>query len=191
MARRTTTPEATAASDSSEHDESLGKGRPTPTRKEREEARKQPIVPKDRKLAARTDRAKQASERERARAGIAAGDERYLPARDKGEQRRYVRDYVDARWSVGEFLIPIVVVMLIATVIPVTAIQQWAEAAVWAFFAITIIDVVILGFRLRSRLSAKFGTVERGVRWYATMRVIQLRMIRLPKPQVARGAFPE
>ena len=34
------------------------------------------------------------------REALANGDERYLPARDKGPVRRFVRDYVDSRfWS--------------------------------------------------------------------------------------------
>ncbi|MCU1443346.1 MAG: Membrane protein, partial [Cryobacterium sp.] len=28
------------------------------------------------------------------------------------------------------------------------------------------------------------------VRWYAAMRALQLRVMRLPKPQVKRGQFP-
>jgi hypothetical protein len=43
------------------------------------------------------------------------------------------------------------------------------------------------------RVGAKFGAskVERGLRWYAAMRALQLRMIRLPKPQVKRGQYPK
>ena len=56
-------------------------------------------------------------------------------------------------------------------------------------FIAVAIDCVILGFLVRRKLAAKFGgmdRVERGVRWYAAMRAIQLRVIRLPKPQVKR-----
>ena len=35
------------------------------------------------------------------RRGFEQGDEKYLPARDKGPVRRYVRDFVDARLSIG------------------------------------------------------------------------------------------
>ena len=46
---------------------------------------------------------------------MAAGDPKYLPARDKGPQKKYVRDYVDARWSLGEVLLPMLVLVILAT----------------------------------------------------------------------------
>jgi hypothetical protein len=44
---------------------------------------------------------------------------------------------------------------------------------------------------LRRRLAQKFGAgkVEK-VAWYASMRAIQMRFLRLPKPQVKRGQYP-
>jgi len=169
-----------------------GKGRPTPTRKEREAARKRPLVPNDRKEAGRRSREQLRSERQKARAGMAAGDDRYLTARDKGPQRRFVRDYVDARFSVGEFLMPLMLVVIVLTFIPVPDIQLYGTLLLWLFFALAVIDSVFLGVFLRRRLVKKFGEsrLERGLRWYGVMRAIQLRMIRLPKPQVRRGEYP-
>lgn len=169
----------------------LGKGAPTPTRRQQEAARKRPLVPNDRKLAARESRQKAAQARERARLGMAAGEEKYLPARDRGPQKRYVRDYVDARFSVGEFLIPIMFVVIILTFIPDPYVQTYGILGLWAFFIIAVVDSVILGFILTRKLERKFGkgNVER-VRWYAAMRALQLRVMRLPKPMVKRGQYP-
>ena len=47
------------------------------------------------------------------REGMRTGDERYLPARDKGPVRRYVRDFVDARLCMAELLLPLLVLMMI------------------------------------------------------------------------------
>jgi hypothetical protein len=169
----------------------VGKGAPTPTRAEREAARKRPLVPNDRKEAARQARAKSAEARERARLGLAAGDEKYLPARDRGPQKKYVRDYVDARFSIGEILIPVMFAVIILTFVPSYEVQTIGIFALWAFFLISVVDVIILGFVLQRKLAAKFGAdkVER-VRWYAAMRALQLRPLRLPKPQVKRGQYP-
>ena len=60
------------------------KGHATPTRKEQEAARKRPLVPSDRRLASRQSRTQMQAARERARVGMANGEEKYLPARDKG-----------------------------------------------------------------------------------------------------------
>lgn len=171
------------------------KGRATPSRKEREAANKRPLVPADRKVARTADRDRARSEREKQQAGLAAGDERYLPPRDKGPQKRYARDFVDARWTVGEFLMPIVILLLLTTFLPFpgdarTAISNYVLFVVWGFFLLTVLDCVVLGFQLRKRLTAKFGTFERGIRWYASMRAIQMRFMRMPKPQVKRNEFP-
>ncbi|WP_232466360.1 DUF3043 domain-containing protein [Diaminobutyricimonas sp. LJ205] len=174
-------------------DGAVGKGQPTPSRKEREAANKRPLVPGDRKVANKEARAKMAEAREKARIGIANGEERYLPERDKGPQKRYVRDYVDARTSIGEFMIPVMFLVIIITFVPDPSTQVIAMLTLWLFFGLAVIDSVILGFLVRKKLRVKFGEdrVERGVRWYAAMRSLQLRVMRLPKPQVKRGHFPK
>lgn len=166
------------------------KGAPTPSRKEQEAARRRPLVPKDRRLAAKQNREKMAAEREKARIGMANGEERYLSLRDKGPQKRFVRDFVDARFSAGEILMPVLVLVILTWFIP--AIADYALLAFWAVFVLVVVDCVVLGFQVRKRLAAKHGKekVERGVRWYAAMRAIQMRFLRLPKPQVTRGQYP-
>ena len=169
-----------------------GKGRPTPSRKEREAARKRPLVPNDRKQAAKEHREKMNAARERARIGMANGEEKYLPQRDRGPQKRWVRDYVDARISIGEFLIPVMFVVIILTFIPSIEAQTISILALWAFFLVAVLDSTLLGFIVHRKLVKKHGVdkVEK-VRWYAAMRSLQLRILRLPKPQVKRGQFPD
>jgi hypothetical protein len=169
-----------------------GKNAPTPSRRQQEAARKRPLVPNDRKEAARQARQKTQEAREKARVGMANGDERYLTQRDRGPQRRYVRDYVDARFSIGEFLIPVMLVVIVLSFLPWAFLQVWALFALWGFFLIAVIDCIILGFLVTRRIGDKFGKskVERGLRWYAAMRALQLRVMRLPKPQVKRGQYP-
>ena len=169
----------------------VGKGHPTPTRKEKEAANKRPLVSSDRTQARKDARVQMQLQREKARVGMANGDEKFLPARDRGPQKRYVRDYVDARFSVGEVLIPAMFAVIILTFIPDVNVQTIGLYALWAFFAVSVLDAVLLGFRLNRKLAEKFGAdkVEK-IRWYAAMRAFQLRLMRLPKPQVKRGAFP-
>ncbi len=169
-----------------------GKGRATPTRKEREAANLRPLVSNDRKAAAKASRAKMAEAREKARVGMAAGDEKYLPVRDKGAQRRWIRDYVDARFSVGEILIPVMFLIIVLTFINDERVQLVGILGLWTFFLVAVIDGVILGFIVTKRLTARFGAdrLQRGNRWYAAMRAMQLRVMRLPKPQVKRGQYP-
>ncbi|HSP52991.1 MAG TPA: DUF3043 domain-containing protein [Cryobacterium sp.] len=169
----------------------VGKGQATPSRKQQEALNRRPLVPDDRKLAAKQARSKAAQSRERARVGMAAGDEKYLPMRDRGPQKRFVRDFVDARFNVGEFMIPVMFLVILLSVFPDAAVQTYGFLALWAFVIVAVVDCVILGFVVTRKLKAKFG-VEKAerVRWYAAMRALQLRVLRLPKPQVKRGHYP-
>jgi hypothetical protein len=187
----TPAPETGADNEASDATPKTGKNAPTPSRAQQEAARKRPLVPNDRKLAAKQARAKQAEARERARVGMAVGDERYLPARDRGPQKKYVRDYIDARFSIGEVLIPVMFAVIILTLVPSPEVQMIGILALWAFFLVAVLDVVVLGFILTRKIKEKFGEdkAER-VRWYAAMRALQLRPLRLPKPQVKRGQYP-
>ena len=121
------------------------KGHATPSRKEQEAARKRPLVPSDRRLAAKQSRSQVQAARDRARAGMANGEEKYLPVRDKGPQKRYIRDYIDARFSIGEVLLPLLVVVIIGTFID--------SIAVYVFIGVYSIFAVVVG-----AMAAGWGT---------------------------------
>ena len=63
--------------------------------------------------ARKASKQRQTEERQRARAGVLAGEEKYLTVRDRGPQRRLARDLVDSRFTVGELMVPILFVSLI------------------------------------------------------------------------------
>ncbi|MFH8252362.1 DUF3043 domain-containing protein [Microbacterium sp. B2969] len=167
------------------------KGRPTPSRAEQEAARKRPLVPDTKEAKARA-KADLAQQRDKARAGMAAGDDRYLTARDKGPQRRWVRDYVDAGWHLGEAVMPAMVLVIIMTFVPITALQYYSFMGLWLFIFLVIGDMVWTSIRVKRAAKAKWGDkVEKGLGWYAAMRSIQMKFLRLPKPQVKRGEHPK
>lgn len=167
------------------------KGRPTPKRSEQEAARKRPLVADTKEAKARA-RAELAAKREKARLGMAAGDPRYLPARDQGAQRKFVRDWVDAGWHLGEAVMPAMVLVILATFIPAPAVQYYAFIGLWIFILFVIGDMVITSITVKRKIKAKFGAdkMEKGLGWYAAMRTVQMRFLRLPKPQVKRGQKP-
>ncbi|MFG6501806.1 DUF3043 domain-containing protein [Microbacterium sp. P05] len=168
-----------------------GKGRATPTRAEREAARKRPLVADTKEAKARA-RAEIAAARDKARIGMAAGEEKYLPLRDKGPQRRYVRDWVDSTWHLGEALMPLAIIVIVATLIPNVYVQYLAYPVLMAFVLLVVADMVWSSVRVKRLVRAKFGEarLEKGLGWYAAMRTVQMRFMRLPKPQVKRGQRP-
>ncbi len=132
----TNTPAPEAAPTTSTRD---GRRRPARAHRRRAVPSRRPPAsgrscPNDRKEAAKQARAKQAEARDRARVGMAAGDDRYLPTRDRGPQKKYVRDYVDARFSIGEVLIPVMFLVILLTLIPDAQVQTIGILALWAFF---------------------------------------------------------
>lgn len=192
MARNTQAPEGTSPGTELNQDSiSTGKGRPTPTRKEKEAARKRPLVANDRAERRRQEREAVAAQRERQRIGQANGEEKFLPMRDRGPQRRYIRDYVDARTGISEYFFPAILLVLIATFFPqYPVIYFGANFAMYLFVLLVLVDVTVLGFILRKKLTEKFGAADKGFRLYAGMRAVYFRPMRLPKPQVKRGAYP-
>ncbi|MFH5822999.1 DUF3043 domain-containing protein [Georgenia sp. AZ-5] len=171
-----------------------GKGRPTPKRKVAEARNRRPLVPDDRKEAKRRAREARNEAYARQRRAMATGDERYLPARDKGPVRRYVRDYVDARWSVAEFFMPVALLMIVVMFFA-GSVPELATVVVFGMYAVlfvAIIDSLIMVFLLKRRLRKKFDEqdIPGWTGFYAFSRSFYWRRLRQPKPQVKRGQFP-
>ncbi|WP_233188096.1 DUF3043 domain-containing protein [Actinomyces qiguomingii] len=175
-----------------------GKGRPTPKRKDAQSRNLHPIVPADRKAAKREARAKRDEAWERQRQAMQTGDDRYLPPRDKGPIKRYIRDYIDARFSLGELFMPLTLLLMIV-LIGLSAlrplISYYFMLAIYLFLFVAIGDAVICWRQLRRRLYAKFGSdkvQEQGmIFWYIFSRCFNLRRWRQPVPQVARRQYPD
>jgi Flp pilus assembly protein TadB len=169
-----------------------GKNRPTPRRHQQEARNKRPLVPTDRKLAGRQAREASRAERLRARDAMMTGDERYLPPRDKGPVRRYVRDFVDARWNVGEFFLIVALVVVFLTFIQDPVVQLVGTGVLWLTVVACVVDGFLLSRKLKRRLVERFGEdqLPAGVVRYGVMRAFQLRRTRLPKPMVSRGQYP-
>jgi hypothetical protein len=168
------------------------KNRPTPSRREQESARKRPLVPKDRKAAAGQSREATRTARAKQRAALLSGDESALPARDKGPVKRYIRDTVDARWNIGEFMLPVMFVVLALTFAAATfksaAISLLVTALVYGLVVAGGLDSFTMWRRTKAQIVDKFGEAPpRGSAMYAVMRAFQMRRSRLPRPQVERA----
>jgi hypothetical protein len=172
-----------------------GKGRPTPTRKEAEAARKAALKkPRNRKEASAYRREKVRTERGKMQEAMRTGDDRYLPAADKGPVRRFARDYVDARYSVMEFALPILLVVSLLGVVFSPAFPWLAGTVNLLFLAMILLigaDWFLLTAGLKKAVGVKFPNESaKGIGFYAVRRTMQMRRWRLPKPMVKRGEKP-
>ncbi len=185
--------EAAAAAHPDSGDATSAKGRPTPSRREAEAARKQQIkIPKDPKDAKKAARERQRAERTRSRAAMMAGDERHLPVRDQGAARSFTRDFVDSRFTMAEFFIFIAVGVLVLGFIRNPVIQSAVSLAFFAFSALIAVDTAVLLIQLNRRAKKLFPAPadRKGITLYAVLRTLQLRRLRLPPPKVKRGGAP-
>ncbi|MFH7599081.1 DUF3043 domain-containing protein [Streptomyces racemochromogenes] len=184
--------EKVSADLSQPRDPQAPKGRPTPKRAVAQSQRKAVVASTgNRKEDARRARERRREEMARQREALANGDERYLPARDKGPVRRFVRDFVDSRFSVAEMFLPLAVIILVLSMIRVPSIQNIALLLWLGVIVLIILDSIGLVFRLRKALNERFtNEPRRGAIAYGLMRTLQMRRLRLPKPQVKRGERP-
>ncbi|MEU9703231.1 DUF3043 domain-containing protein [Streptomyces sp. NPDC014870] len=168
------------------------KGRPTPKRSEAQtQRRRAATVPTDRKEAAKRQREARRSDLARQREALASGDERYLPARDKGPVRRFVRDFVDSRFAIAEFFLPMAVVILVLSMVRVPVLQNVSLLLWLGVIVMIVIDSIGIWLRLKKQLNERFpNEPKRGAVAYGLMRTLQMRRLRLPKPQVKRGERP-
>lgn len=130
-------------------------------------------------------------------ARIDAGDERYLMDRDKGQVRRYVRDWVDSRHFLNNWFMPLALVILLLTFVVTFASPQVANiisGVSMVFMLMVVVEAFIIGRSANKAVRRKFpdsGETGFGLGMYAFSRATQPRKWRSPKPQVAAGSKVE
>jgi hypothetical protein len=83
------------------------------------------------------------------------------------------------------------VVILVLSMVRVAALQNIALLLWLVVIVLIVLDSFVTGFRLKKQLAERFaGENKRGAVAYALMRSLQMRRLRLPKPQVKRGERP-
>ena len=142
-------------------------------------------------------KAKEKEERRRsaaaAQAAMDRGEEKYLLPRDKGQEKRFVRDFVDSHRYINNWVMPFAIVLLALLLIG----QRQPTFGMWVSTIAMVIMVVfaVEGFWLGRKASRatreKFpNTTESGfsLGFYAYGRATQPRRWRSPKPRVEIGA---
>ena len=156
------------------------KDRPTPTRREAEAARRQRVnrtlTPKEaRRAAAEQSRAQRM---------------RTLSAREAAPEKALMRDYVDARFSLGEFLLPSLVVILALSFATVAFPRASAITTLmmYVFILAVLADCYILWRGFKRVLAERLPDAPtRGLMMYGINRSIQIRRFRMPAPRLTRG----
>ena len=166
-----------------------GKGRPTPSRKEAEAAaRARAKVPRTRREQMAAQRAARGDTSQKMRQAMKTGDERYLPARDRGPVRRFVRDFVDSRFSFTELMVPLLVVSMIMGYSGSDTLMRLGNTVLFTTIMVILFDIFMLRLRLRREMARRFpDEPTKGITLYAALRSLQMKFLRLPKAQVKIG----
>ena len=165
------------------------KGRPTPKRKEAQAATKiSSLAPASSK--AEKKRAKEAARAARIsqRAAYLRGDESALPVRDRGPEKKFVRNYIDARRSIGEYFLPVIGFVLVLSLIPIGAFAVAGIVIMYSVLLFSVVDGFFLSRKIKAEVAKRFPDKStKGLGLYGWLRSTQMRRMRAPKPQVKAG----
>ena len=165
------------------------KGKATPKRKDAVAATKvnsitAPVTKADR--SKNRDALKAA--RAEARSAYMRGDESAMPARDRGPVKRFVRDYVDSRRSLGEYFLPLMIFVLVLTIVPSAEIRLFAVLFMYAVMLYSVLYGFFVSKKIKTLVAEKFpGESTKGLGLYGWLRSTQMRKLRAPAPQKKLG----
>lgn len=156
------------------------KAGPTPSRKEAEALRRQRVT---RQLTPKEARKEAAAKNRVERM-------RSLNAREATPEKALMRDYIDARFSVGEFLLPSLVIILalsfLNTVWP--AMTLFATVTMYVYIIAVLVDGFVMWRGFKRVLAERLPRVSpKGLLMYGMNRMIQIRRFRIPAPRIKRG----
>ena len=127
-----------------------------------------------------------------ARAGLMRGEEKYLPAKDRGPVRRAVRDWIDSRRTVGEFFVPMAFAVILSGFLGNKRFAILMQNMWGIMLVLLILDCFSIGIRLHRAMSRRFPEKadRKGIIAYGIMRGIQIRKFRIPPATVRSGGRP-
>lgn len=179
-----------------------GKGTPTPKRKDVEASKQRPIVADRSAMTKEEKKARKAENRahsdaawERQQHAMKTGDERNMPAQHAGPVRRFSRDYLDARPSLGVGFMPLALVLILTLFIKSFSptIFTIMVLAIYIVFIVMVLDSVWAVRNSKILIEHKFGEGKVPARftWQMISRTFYLPRWRMPKPMVKLGQYPD
>lgn len=168
---------------------SAKKGRPTPKRKDSQAATKvSSLAPASTKAEKKRSKDATRAARLAQRAAYLRGEESALPLRDRGAEKKFVRNYIDARRSIGEYFLPVIGFVLLLSLIPIGAFALAGIVIMYSVLLFSIVDGFFLARKIKAEVASRFPDKNtKGLGLYGWLRSTQMRRMRAPKPQVKTG----
>lgn len=156
------------------------KGTRTPTRAEAEAARMARLHP----VLSRKEQKKANRDAERAQRL------RALAATEATPARQLVRDVVDSRWTLTEYVLPLMVTVMVVTFGFASnfRVQQITSGIMFVLFALWLVNIFVMHRTVRREAAQRgINVKQRGLTMYMVNRMMTLRAMRRPDPRVKRG----
>lgn len=180
------------------------KNQPTAKRKDAQKLSYLPLVPdpKDRKERNKAERRKARIRQDKEYVAMETGDVANMPKAERSPMKTYTRDWIDARYNLGELFIPVALILLIGSI----SISSYSATAgfvlaliMYVYMIAVLVDVVVMWVTLKKSLlkHGKWDGTKKGLKAerlmiYSVSRAIQIRRFRVPKPmEKKRGHWPK
>jgi len=154
---------------------------PTPTRRQAELDRRQRLNPvRTKKEAKAFERDQRAKVRQKAMVEAESRPEMVL-----------LRDHIDARWNVAEFMLPIMLVVLAVSMFGNTysPLVLGTMIATWVLLAVVILDLTVMWRSYKKLLAERFPrATPKGLLMMGVNRAMQIRRFRQPPARIKRGS---
>lgn len=156
------------------------KSKPTMSRKQAEAARMERLHPN---LSPKEQR--KADREARAKSRVEAWDRV-----EASEERTLARDFVDARWTITEFLMPGMLVIMAAgmALVNYPVLSTMVMLSLWVLLILSLINTWIMWRSFKRLLLQRHPRAElRGLLMYMYNRSLMIRRFRRPTPRIKRG----
>lgn len=156
------------------------KSQPTLTRKQAEAARMERLHPN-------------LSPAEQRKADRAARSKARIDAWDKLEaspERVLARDYVDTRWTITEFMMPMMLVVMASMIFTLNnlVLSSIISVSLWVLLLFSLINTWLMWRSFKKLLAQRVPNANpRGLLMYMFNRALMIRRFRRPGPRINRG----
>lgn len=156
------------------------KSGPTPTRREAEAARMERLHPtRSRKEQRKLDREARFKNQQQAWDRV-----------ERSPERQLLRDFVDTRWTIAEFLMPVMILIMALMMVFLAdpVMSFYISVTLWLIFGLAVINIWIMWRSFKRLLAERVpGARTKGLLMYMINRAMMIRRFRRPAPRIARG----
>ncbi|RMB59637.1 DUF3043 domain-containing protein [Tessaracoccus antarcticus] len=110
---------------------------------------------------------------------------------ENSPERTLLRDYIDVRWTITEFMLPAMLVLMagVAATTRWLGVSTYLALGLWVLLGLSFINTAVMWSGFKKVLAQRVPNAsKRGLLMYMFNRSLMIRRFRRPGPRVARGA---